>query len=100
MVKCGKLGAMIERLELRIRGHVQGVYYRASTRETANKLGLQGWVRNCPDGSVELLAEGPRARLQELLEWCASGPPAARVDTCEARWGEASGEFQGFSIQR
>ncbi|PRQ07563.1 acylphosphatase [Enhygromyxa salina] len=91
---------MTERLELRIRGRVQGVYYRASTQSTATRLGLRGWVRNRDDGSVELLAEGPRPALQALLEWCAEGPPGARVDGCEATWGSASGEFQGFSILR
>lgn len=55
-----------ERLELVVRGRVQGVYFRASTRDEARRLGLTGWVRNEPDGSVRVLAEGPRAALEAL----------------------------------
>lgn len=60
-------------------GHVQGVWYRASTVEQARAHGLTGWVRNRADGSVELEAQGDEAQVAALLAWCAHGPPAARV---------------------
>jgi acylphosphatase len=90
----------MQRLHVRVRGRVQGVYYRASTQEAATRLGLCGWVRNCPDGSVELVAEGPTDRLDRLLEWCRRGPPAARVDACESTLEAASGEFRDFGVRR
>jgi acylphosphatase len=90
----------MQRLHVRVRGRVQGVYYRASTQETAVRLGLCGWVRNCPDGSVELVAEGSPEQLEQLLEWCRRGPPAARVDACESSVEPASGEFREFHVRR
>lgn len=87
------------RLVMVVRGRVQGVFYRASTRQKAEQLGLSGWVRNLPDGSVEVVAEGPDAGLQTLESWCRRGPPAAKVRALE-RWDEpASGEFEGFGIR-
>ena len=90
----------MERLSLRIRGRVQGVSYRAHTRATATRLGLAGWVRNRHDGSVELVAEGPREQLQALLEWCREGPPLARVEAVEPAWAPATGELDRFEIRR
>jgi acylphosphatase len=69
-----------------VRGRVQGVGYRASTQHEGRRLGLRGWVRNRPDGSVELEAEGARAAVEALLAWLALGPPGARVDMVESRW--------------
>jgi acylphosphatase len=89
-----------ERLHLRITGRVQGVFYRASTEAKARELGLAGWVRNCIDGSVEAVSEGPRADLEALMSWCRQGPPAARVEGVEASWSEARGEFSGFEVRR
>jgi len=63
----------------RVRGLVQGVFYRASTCDRASDLGVVGWVRNRADGSVELEAEGARDRVEELIAWCRRGPPGARV---------------------
>lgn len=67
------------RLRLRITGRVQGVWYRGATEQEARKLGLDGWVRNLPDGSVEALVEGPPDAVHALVAWCRIGPPAARV---------------------
>jgi acylphosphatase len=67
------------RVRARVRGLVQGVFYRASTCDRAAELGLVGWVRNCADGSVELEAEGPRDRVEQLVAWCRRGPPGASV---------------------
>lgn len=89
-----------ERVELRITGRVQGVFYRASCATAARDLGLVGWVRNVPDGSVEAVAEGPREALESLVAWCSRGPPAASVDDVQARWASASGEFTTFAVRR
>ncbi|HLV60087.1 MAG TPA: acylphosphatase, partial [Fredinandcohnia sp.] len=71
----------IMRVELTIRGRVQGVWYRASARAAAEERGIVGWVRNCDDGSVQAVAEGPRSALEDFVAWCHKGPPAARVDS-------------------
>jgi acylphosphatase len=75
---------------------VQGVFFRHSTREKANTLGVSGWVRNCPDGTVELEACGNEAAVEELIAWCRIGPPSASVSDVEIaeRWVEQE-EKQG-----
>ncbi|HWP23421.1 MAG TPA: acylphosphatase [Candidatus Binatia bacterium] len=88
------------RAHLKISGRVQGVYYRASTLQQAQRLGLTGWVRNCPDGSVEAVAEGPRHKIDELIAWCKNGPPGARVAEVAVRWEAPQHAFHGFSIVR
>lgn len=90
----------MKRVHLLITGLVQGVWYRASAEQEAQRLGLQGWVRNLPDGRVEALAEGPEAVLQTFIAWCHRGPQHARVEQVESNWGEATGEFSGFSVHR
>ncbi len=87
------------RLSLRIRGRVQGVGYRAATRKQARALALRGWVRNEQDGTVTVVAEGPRDDLTALRGVCEQGPPFARVDQVEAIWDDATGEFPGFDIR-
>ena len=79
------------RVQLRVRGRVQGVYYRGSTRERAASLGVVGWVRNCRDGSVEIEAEGDEHAVESLVEWCRTGPAGARVDDVEVRRVEPQG---------
>lgn len=91
---------MHERVSLRIRGKVQGVWYRNSAREEARKLKLTGFVQNCPDGSVEVVAEGKRPSLERLVAWCHQGPPAAQVNLVDSEWLPPSGEFQSFEIRR
>jgi len=86
-------------LHLSIRGRVQAVFYRVSARHEAQRLGLLGWVRNCPDGSVELLAQGSRPLCEELLRYCYEGPPGARVDEMVVSWGEPSGQHSGFDVR-
>lgn len=88
------------RVRLRIEGRVQGVFFRASTIEKATGLGLRGWVRNCPDGSVEAVAEGTRKEIDELVSWCGHGPPGARVQRVDLEWEEFQGEFQDFRVRR
>lgn len=70
-------------IRCRVRGRVQGVWYRAATRERAQALGVVGHARNLDDGSVEVLACGPEHALASLVEWLWHGPPAARVDAVE-----------------
>ncbi|MBF0145094.1 MAG: acylphosphatase [Magnetococcales bacterium] len=62
-----------------ITGRVQGVRYRASTQKRARELGVSGWVRNRPDGTVEALVSGPGQPVEALIDWCRQGPPGARV---------------------
>lgn len=80
-----------------VRGRVQGVFFRATTQQTARQLGLTGWVRNLPDGGVELIACGAPARLEELERWLWQGPPSARVEEVAAT--DAAPEtFSGFAV--
>jgi acylphosphatase len=81
-----------------VRGRVQGVFFRAETRDRARSLGLSGWVRNAPDGSVEAVFEGDRERIESMLAWCRRGPSLARVDDVQAEWEEPRGE-EGFATR-
>lgn len=89
-----------QQLHTIVRGRVQGVYFRASTRETAERLDLSGWVRNCPDGSVEVLAEGATAALQELISFLRTGPEGAIVSDVEVRWVEGQPLPHPFTVRR
>lgn len=82
----------------RVSGRVQGVYFRQSTRQQAERLGLSGWVRNCADGSVEGLACGTPAALAQLREWLQRGPTAARVDTLDWQVDEETVTY-GFAVR-
>ena len=86
----------MKRLHAIVRGIVQGVSFRYYTEKKAKELGLVGWVRNNPDESVEVLAEGDEEKLNSLKAWLAHGSPDARVDSVEASWDEPSGEFTSF----
>lgn len=83
-----------------VSGRVQGVHYRRFTREHALRLGLTGFVRNLPDGRVELLAEGPRESIDELIAMLHKGPSFARVETVDVRWNALSGDYPDFRIQQ
>ena len=78
---------------------MQGVFFRARTRETAQQLGLTGWVRNLSDGRVEALFEGEEEPLQSALAWCRTGPPRSRPEGVDARWEDGTGEFSDFEIR-
>lgn len=82
-----------------ISGRVQGVFFRAETRETARGLGLSGWVRNTRDGRVEAVFEGNRQDVEQMVRWCKKGPGAARVDHVDVDYGDYSGEFDSFSVR-
>ncbi len=81
-----------------ISGRVQGVLFRKGVLEHARTLGVYGWVRNLRDGRVEAIAEGEKAKVEELLQFCRVGPPGARVSNVDVAWSEFSGEFRGFRI--
>lgn len=90
---------MQKHISIKVSGRVQGVYYRASTHEEAQRLGLKGFVKNEPDGSVYIEAEGDDAVLDALVEWCRQGPPAARVSNVEVHEGAWTG-FSEFTVKR
>jgi acylphosphatase len=79
-------------------GDVQGVGFRYFVQRRAEEMGLAGWVRNRPDGSVEVVAEGNRAALARMLELLGKGPGMADVDRVDLEWGEATG-LKGFSVR-
>ena len=81
-------------------GRVQGVGFRGSTVDEAREIGLTGWVRNLPDGSVELEAQGDAAQVAALLAWCEHGPPAARVTGVAAQDREPIDDDRGFAHRR
>lgn len=81
-----------------VSGRVQGVFFRAATEDTARRLGLTGWVRNLPDGSVELVACGDESKLKELERWLWQGPPRARVEQVKSLEAEPQ-TFSDFSVR-
>ncbi|MBI4688594.1 MAG: acylphosphatase [Nitrospirae bacterium] len=87
------------RVHLIIRGRVQGVFFRASTRDMAASLGLKGWVKNLSDGNVEALFEGPKDLLLKAVQWCRKGPEGARVTEVSEDWSEYEGEPNSFEIK-
>lgn len=87
------------RLSAIVHGRVQGVFFRDFTRRQAWALGLTGYVRNLPDGTVAVVAEGPRDALQQLLERIRVGPSGANVEKVDFRWGDHSGEFDRFEVR-
>ena len=89
----------VKQIHCQVKGVVQGVFYRAHTKEWAGQLGLKGWVRNKQDGSVEVLAEGEETDLKKLIQKLKKGPPAGRVDDCDVQWKPASGKFTAFNVR-
>ena len=84
--------------KVKIEGRVQGVFFRQSTVEMARSLGLTGWVKNCPDGSVEALFEGERNEVKKAVDWCYQGPPAAQVNHVDVSWETSDLQYERFSI--
>jgi acylphosphatase len=87
------------RLHAIVVGNVQGVGFRAFVIRNANRLGLSGWVRNRWDYTVEVVAEGEREPLDQLLSALRRGPSAAMVTQVKPNWGKASSEFEGFRVK-
>ena len=84
---------------IKVVGKVQGVFFRASTRTQAQQLNLRGWVRNEPDNSVRIVAEGEEPALQQLIDWCKQGPPQAQVDKVTVESGLVE-YYEDFEIRR
>ena len=82
-----------------ISGRVQGVFYRATCEEVAKSYGLKGWVRNLPTGEVEVLAQGEKNKIEELISWCKKGPSGANVSTVKVEWSEVKEIFNSFSVR-
>ncbi len=89
----------MQRVHIIVHGYVQGVFFRHNTKNEALSLGLKGYVRNMPNGSVEVVAEGPEDKIKELIEFCKKGPEAAEVSKADVKFEKASGEFEGFEIK-
>jgi acylphosphatase len=88
-----------DRLHAIVSGKVQGVGFRYFVRQQAESLSLVGWVRNLANRNVELVAEGQRADLQSLLTAVRQGPRGSSVSDVETEWGDATGEFNNFSVK-
>lgn len=89
----------MKHISIRISGIVQGVFFRASTKETADRLNIHGFVRNEPDGSVYVEAEGDEQQLRQFTEWCSRGPARANVEKIEITEGPLK-NYSGFIIER
>ncbi len=87
------------RLSARITGRVQGVGFRNFTQTQARRLDVTGWVRNERDGSVRMEAEGTRKALESLADAVQDGPRLAQVQAVEAKWADATGEFDAFRVR-
>jgi acylphosphatase len=81
-----------------VRGRVQGVFFRDTTRRLAESAGVAGWVRNTPDGAVEAVFEGDPGAVEELVEFCRRGPSRAEVDSVEVAEEEPEG-LSGFEVR-
>jgi len=88
----------MKRAHVFISGRVQGVWFRAHTREKAEELGLSGWVRNLHDGRVEAVFEGEDKEVDEMVKWCHRGPPLSRVEKVDVEYEPPKGE-KGFTIR-
>jgi acylphosphatase len=87
------------RAHLFIEGMVQGVFYRAFTRDLAYNLSLKGWVRNLHDGRVEAVFEGEKGPIEKAIKACYIGPPGARVSDIDVKWETFIGDQKGFHIR-
>jgi len=86
-------------LHLMIRGRVQGVWFRASTQETARQLKIKGWVRNTPEGNVEAHIQGEESSVEKMLSWCSQGPPGAGVEGIDVSEASPNEEYKAFNIR-
>jgi acylphosphatase len=92
------VGNMKVRAHVYVSGRVQGVFFRSETADRAQRLGINGWVRNLSDGRVEALFEGESEQVEEEIEFCRRGPPGAHVQGLDIRWEDWRGEFRDFKV--
>lgn len=90
---------MIKNIHVIISGRVQGVWFRANTKQKAEQLGVTGWIRNTRDGRVEAIFEGEENCLKEMIDWCNHGPPLAEIDNVEIKDQIPTNGFDGFSVK-
>ncbi len=90
---------MSVRAHVIVSGRVQGVFFRTETQDEAYRQNVTGWVRNLPEGRVEAVFEGDKARVDALIEFCRRGPPGARVTIVDTKWETFTGGFKTFSIR-
>lgn len=90
---------MKKRAHVYVSGRVQGVFFRATTREEAKDRGVTGWVKNLPDGRVEAVFEGEEEKVQEMIDFCHEGSRAASVSDVEVEWSDYRGEFSNFGVR-
>jgi acylphosphatase len=88
----------MKRVNIRIYGKVQGVFFRYNAKKLADKLGVNGWVRNCPDDTVHIMAEGNNDKIKVFINWCRHGPIGSNVRKIEIKEKEYKNEFKNFSI--
>ncbi len=79
-------------------GRVQGVFFRVETKRAADRIGVCGWVRNRPEGTVEAVFEGAKTKVDDILAWCWDGPPLAKVDNIDVTWEPFGGELKCFDV--
>ena len=87
----------MKRARVRVAGRVQAVGFRYSAQQRARSLGVDGWIRNLPDGAVEAVFEGDDEHVDSMVEWCRRGPAGATVTDLETRWEQPAGET-GFRV--
>jgi acylphosphatase len=90
---------MKSKVQVIISGRVQGVWFRANTKNKAEQLGITGWVRNTDDGKVEALFEGKDDHIKEMLEWCKHGPLMAKVTDVKIKQNPDQDEYNSFLIK-
>jgi len=93
------MSSEIKRIEINVFGRVQKVFFRNSATRKAKGLNLNGWVKNEPDGSVKIVAEGEEENLNKLIDWSKRGSLLAKVDKIEVKWEEGKNEFDKFEIR-
>lgn len=86
------------RAHIIVTGIVQGVFFRVETKRAAERIGVTGWVRNRPEGTVEAVFEGDREKVEAAVDWCRKGPPSGRVEDVRVTWEPFQGEGSGFDI--
>lgn len=88
----------LQRAHVLVSGQVQGVFFRDSTRQKAEELGLSGWVKNVPEGQVEALFEGSSESIREMVDWCKEGPQRASVENVDVDFESAGGDLESFEV--